>query len=88
MNEYCENILEAIDVCADETLPATKPPGKNNHKHTRRGWNEHVKPFKEEALHWKALWVSAGKPNNHPLFTNIKSSKAQYKYAVRRLKKS
>ena len=55
---------------------------------TRPGWNEYVKPFKEEAMHWKSLWVSAGRPNNHPLFTNMKSSKAQYKYAIRRLKRS
>jgi hypothetical protein len=44
-----------------------------------------VRPFKDEALYWKALWESAGKKKNHTLFTNMKSSS---KYTIRRLKKS
>ena len=87
LNDYFEEILEAIEYSADETLPKTKPQGKNR-KILKPGWNEYVQPFKEEALHWKSLWVSAGKPHNHPLFSNMKSSRAQYKYAIRRLKKS
>ena len=87
INVYCEDILEAIEDSANETLPKTKPPCTNR-KLLKPGWKEHVQPFKEEALYWKSLWRRAGKPYNHPLFINMKSSKAQYKYAIRRLNKS
>ena len=53
------------------------------------GWNEYVKPFHEEAKFWWSLWISSGKPNdpNDSIFVNMRSSKSQYKYAIRRLKK-
>ena len=79
-------MLKAIDDSACETLPLFTPDFKS--KFNLPGWNDFVKPFKEEAIHWRSLWLCAGKPNNSPLYFNMKSSKAQYKYAIRRLKKS
>ena len=73
---------------AVNTLPSTKPLKSGRPNSKIMGWNENVRPFKEEAQYWRSLWISAGRPNNHPLFTNMKSSKAQYKYAIRRVKKS
>ena len=26
------------------------------------GWNDLVKPFKEDAMFWHSIWISAGKP--------------------------
>ena len=86
INNYCEDILEAVEVSANENLPKTRPPRSEENSKIMPGWNEYVKPFKEEAQFWKSVWVSAGKPNDHPLFHNMKSSKGQYKYAIRRLK--
>ena len=64
----------------------TKAPSNKGNKKLTSGWNEFVKPFKQEAKFWWSLWDSAGRPNDTPLFTNMKSSRAQYKYAIRRLK--
>ena len=88
VNEYCENLILAIEKAAVKTLPSTKPIKSGCPNSKIMGWNENVRPFKEEAQYWRSLWISAGRPNNHPLFTNMKSSKAQYKYAIRRVKKS
>ena len=88
LNSYCEDILEAIELSAKDQLPMTKPPGQKSCSHLTPGWNEFVKPFKEEAKFWWSVWISAGKPNDNDLFIKMKSSKAQFKYAVRRLTKS
>ena len=31
------------------------------------GWNDLVKPFKEDAMFWHSIWISAGKPLNNTL---------------------
>ena len=92
INEYCENILEAIEVAAVDNLPVTNK-GKdrlNNGIKNTPGWNEYVQPFHEEAKFWWSIWISSGKPSdpNNSLFLNMRSSKSQYKYAIRRLKKN
>ena len=79
-------ILSKLDESTSEAIPISMPCNKS--KIFLPGWNDIVKPFKEEASHWRSLWLCAGKPNNSILYTNMKSSKAQYKYAIRRLKKS
>ena len=63
---------------------------ENSSKKNTPGWNEVVKPSHEEAKFWWALWISSGRSRacDNNLFQNIKSSKAQYKYAKRRLNNS
>ena len=88
LNDYCEDVLKAIEIAAKDQLPtANKSKGKEGRRNIA-GWNEFVKPFHEEAKFWWSIWVSSGRPNgsNNNLFQNMKSSKSQYKYAIRRLK--
>ena len=51
------------------------------------GWNEHIKPYSDEAKFWHQLWLSAGRPLFGDIFINMKFSKKQFKFAVRRLKR-
>ena len=85
LNIYCENVLEAIDEVTSVAIPVALPCTKSGS--LLSGWNDIVKPYKDEASHWRSLWMCAGRANNSILYTNMKSSKAQYKYAIRRLKK-
>ena len=50
-------------------------------------WKEHVGPYLNESNFWYKVWLSAGKPNSGSIFENMKSSKKQFKFADRRLKK-
>ena len=91
LNDYCETVLDAIELAAKDQLESTKVKDKENSAmRIIPGWNEYVKPFHEEAKFWWSIWISSGRPSgcNNSLFQNMKSSKAQYKYAIRRLKSS
>ena len=68
-----------------ESLPIIKT-GKSS-KVTMPGWNEHIKPYSDEAKFWHQLWLSAGRPLFGDIFINMKFSKKQFKFAIRRLKR-
>ena len=82
LNEWCSDL---IDIClaADFVLPQVK---KGNYK-TMPGWCEEVQPYKLESLFWCNEWKAHGKPMSGTAYDNMKDSKRQYLYAVRRLKR-
>ena len=92
-----KEILKAITDSAWDNLESSKGTtgDQSCRRHTIPGWNERVRPFQNEARFWYSLWVSTGKPRqssvpgvDHDLFTNMKTSKNQYHYAVRRTQRS
>ena len=62
--------------------PGTNRPSGGNIP----GWNEDVEPFRQDALFWHSVWVSARRPNTGDLHIMMARSRNQYHYAVRRLK--
>ena len=93
IEKYSSEVLEAIDAAAHVTLPLSGGGGAGGRRgggvnQNVPGWNEHVKPFHSESKFWHSVWVSAGCPNQGDLLNVMKSSKLQYKYAVRRLKRA
>ena len=50
------------------------------------GWQEHVEPFRVESRYWHNIWLREGRPNQGWLHQTMVRKKAQYHYAVRRLK--
>ena len=48
------------------------------------GWKEEVEPFREQALFWHAVWVSAGRLNKGELHMIMARTRNQFHYAVRR----
>ena len=51
------------------------------------GWNDQVQPFKQESKWWFETWQTMGRPREGVLFENMRESKRQYMYAVRRVKR-
>ena len=51
------------------------------------GWNEQVKPFRDDSIFWHNLWQSAGRPNKGVLFSIMTRTRNKYHYVVRRVKK-
>ena len=85
IEEYTLDVLQAVETCAQDCLPSTG--GGHGRVQPTAGWTEYVKPFCEESKFWSSIWYSSGKPSTGPLYELMRSSKSQYKYAVRRLKR-
>ena len=51
------------------------------------GWREEVEPYKQDAVFWHAVWQSAGRPSQGGLKQFMTSTRNQYHYAIRRVKK-
>ena len=80
-------VLEAVEV-AGKCLSSTGGGSGSQSSNTIPGWNEYVKPICDESKFWHSVWQSAGMPQQGSLLDAMKSSKMQYKYAVRRLKRA
>ena len=90
-------LLGAIVESAWENLEKTKGTSGDqaSRSHTIPGWNDRVKPYQSEARFWYNLWISSGKPIHssgpgieHSLYSNMKFSRNQYHFAVRRTQRS
>ena len=93
IDSVTRDILGKLTDAAWENLEATKGTtgDQASRAHTIPGWNDHVKPFHNEARFWHSLWSSAGKPIHsatpgveHDLFKLMKNSRNQFHFAVRR----
>ena len=80
------SVLEAVESTSKDCLPSTGGGGKTR-KDTVAGWSEFAKPYADESKFWSSVWSSEGSPRGGQTFENMKHSKRQYKYAVRRLKR-
>ena len=86
LNDYTLTILGAMDDTI-KTLAVTKEGMKNRSK-VIPGWNDLVKPFKDEALFWHSIWLSAGKPLNTNLHAIMKRTRNVYHYHIRKCRRS
>ena len=43
-----------------------------------------VKPFKDDAMFWKSIWVSLGKPINSQIHNVMKHTRNVYHYEIRK----
>ena len=80
-------VMEAVESAGEKCLSSTGGGGGRNYN-IIPGWTEYVKPFCDESKFWHSVWQSAGMPQQGSLLDAMKSSKLQYKYAVRRLKRA
>ena len=86
LEDYTVEVLQAVESSARECLPSSGG-GAGMSRLTRPGWTEYVKPYCDESKFWYSVWQADGSPCTGPLYEQMKSSKAQYKYAVRRLQR-
>ena len=87
MDEYTMEVLEALEKASEKCLPSSGGTLRKQKAGIIPGWNEHVKPYSIESKFWFSVWASLGKPSEGYVFENMKHSKMQYKYALRRLKR-
>ena len=86
MDVYVNDVLKIMDSCV-EAISEGKRSNIGRAK-VVPGWTDVVKPFKDEALFWNAVWTSAGKPINNSLHMIMKKSRNVYHYAIRKCKRA
>ena len=86
IENYTLDLLDAMESSGHECLPIIETSGDSKNSRIL-GWSQHVKPYADDSKFWYQLWLSAGKPLQGELFINMKISRRQFKYAVRRLKR-
>ena len=77
-------ILECLNECVQKCLPEVD----NSKKKTFPGWNDEVKPFRENALFWHSIWLSCGKPLNNTVHNIMKKTRNVYHFQIRKCRKA
>ncbi len=84
LDTYFQSLIDVL-VESGSHIPHTCPP----HKTTRvPGWNELVKPYRDDALFWKWMHEQQGKPGVGWVAQIMRHTRAQYHYALRRCRKN
>ena len=82
---YATNLMQAVSCAVENNIPHTNP---NSARHAPvAGWNDFVKPFREDSIFWHSVWISAGRPQNTVLHNVMKNTRKKYHYAIHLVKK-
>ena len=81
MDKFCADLLCCLHDSALKTFPIVRPYG------SIPGWTSSAQRFKEKANLWHKVWKQAGSPSAGVLHQLKRSSRARYKYEVRRLRR-
>ena len=86
---YAYSIMEIISNAVNNNIPLSKVEGDKSNLSAPPvpGWSEFVKPYRDDALFWKGVWLSAGKPMNCELHSLMKRTRNKYHYAIRKVRK-
>ena len=86
IDDYATNILEILDTSI-KTVTMKSNKSKERPK-VVPGWSNEVKPFRDDAMFWHAVWKSSGKPLNNSINHTMKRTRNLYHYTIRKCKKS
>ena len=84
IEDYAINVINELDHAVLNNIP------KMNFFEKRRdipGWNEFIRPIREDMAFWYKIWIDSGKRVNsvvHQIYRNIRK---EYIYALRRVRK-
>ena len=82
------DILCTVIETSYETIPLTSSKGtRKNFHQPLPGWNELVKPVKQDSLFWHSVWLSAGRPSSGSLYQVMCYTRRRYHVAVKKVKR-
>ena len=79
-------MLRTIQSTADTCLPSSETKDNRN-KQQIACWREEVQPFKDTAMSWHSIWLSAGRPINTELHIIMERTRNIYHFQIRKNKK-
>ena len=80
-------VLSRVIEASFECIPVAENNGNKKKPRLLPGWRENVEPVKRESLFWHGVWLSYGRPTTGSLYTMMRWTRANYRYAVRAAKK-
>ena len=86
-DDHVLDVLTSMVESSHRAIPLTKKVRSKDSKQSIPGWKVHVEPFRQDALFWHSVWLSAEKPNSGQLFRLMQWSRNKYHYAIRKLSK-
>ena len=86
-DNYLVEILELIKDTAAQCLPGNRKAKGKPGRSTIMDWREQVQPFKENAMFWHAIWISAGRPINTAVHHVMKRTRNIYHYQIRKARR-
>ena len=80
-SDFLMTLMKYVENTADVCLPSR---GGNQNKDLKKTplclWNAAIQPFKDKAMFWHAIWVSAGRPMNTQLHHLMKKTRNVYHF--------
>ena len=87
-DQYVLDILCNMIETTYECIPLSAKPKKSGQVSPMLpGWNETVKPLRDDSIFWHSIWVSAGRPHSGSLHSVMAWSRRKYHQAVKRAKR-
>ena len=89
VDQLAIDVLETVQLTAEECLsyPSNTGGGRGAHK-PKPGWNDNVKPFRDNAYFWHQIWLSCGRPINNDVHRIMKRTRNIYHFQYRKNKKA
>ena len=81
ISQYCSDIASCLEDAGKTTIPKCKPSGKRI-----AGWNDEVRPSRDESIFWHRLWKDCGSPTSGWVAQIRRKTRAEYHRAVRSVK--
>ena len=87
LDNFYDFVTNSIDSSVKNNIPKAGNI-KTSSKSVVPGWSEYVKPFRDDAKFWHAIWVSLGRPLNCEVYNVMKHTRNLFHYSVRKVKKN
>ena len=88
LDMFTLNFLEKIQISAESCLPLSPNSPKKVRKKTRPGWNDEIRPFRDNAYFWHQIWSSCGRPLNNEVHKIMKKTRNLYHFQYRKCKRA
>ena len=83
-DSYMVEILESIKDAAAQCLPGNSKAKVKPGRSPIMDWKKQVQPFRDNAMFWHAVWISAGRPINTAVHQVMKRTRNIYHYQIRK----
>ena len=88
IDKFADELFGLVNNAAFECIPVSRKKRKTTtSKKSTPGWKQFVEPMQDTAKFWYTVWLSAGKPVNTELHRIMKTTRNQFHYQIRRVKR-